>query len=214
VSVNIVDISPEIFPEVPGCPALAIKREVRSAAIEFCLRSKYWRADLTAINSVASQGEYTLTAPTDSVFIESLAVKHNDILLEWTTERELDEDSSTWRTDTSNQASSVIATAENKIMLYPAPESSVAGVIKVKVVLKPSTTATTLPSELRDQYLDAITAGTKSRLMAMPGQAWSNPQMSVYYRGVFDRGIDDARMAVAKYGAYRKSARIIAKGYS
>lgn len=51
---------------------------------------------------------------------------------------------------------------------------------------------TELP-DVMDEWTDTIRSGALSRLFAMPGQPWSNPQAAAYYRALFEEGITQAK---------------------
>lgn len=52
---------------------------------------------------------------------------------------------------------------------------------KALIILKPRPGCTSVPDSILDRWPDCIAAGVKARLMAMPGNDWSNPQLSGYY---------------------------------
>jgi len=187
-----------VIPEVMGCPIFVAVESVRDAAIEFCARSRYWRANLTPVNVVAGQAAYTLSPPADSIIHEILSVRHNTFVVSPTTEFSLD-DSPSWRLLTSSQAEEWYSNEQNVINLTPTP--SVAGTAKldVRVILKPSRTALNIPSQLYDHYLEEVAAGAKARLMVMPGVEWINPALAGHYKTIFDAGIKNAR-GVANMG--------------
>lgn len=208
----IADFIPRVKPEISGGVDTVIIRYIRDAAIEFCDRSWYWRQDLTPINTLAGTSTYTVAPPVDSVISEILTVKHNDIPLKPSIEADLDASNPKWRTEQAEQAERWTATARDSVTLYAAPSVSATGTIKIKAVLKPSQTATTLPNSLYDNYLNAIAAKAKSLLMAMPGETWSNPERSDYYQAIFEKGVSDAKVSAIK-GYNRTTMSMTPPGY-
>lgn len=191
-----------VIPEVIGCPIFVAVESVRDAAIEFCNRSRYWRVTLASINIVAGQATYTLIPPTDSSISEILSVRHNTFVVNPTSEFSLDGQYPSWRLLTSSQAEEYFSNERNIIRLTPIPSVSGTANLDVRVVLKPSRTSTTIPDQLYDHYLEEVAAGAKARLMVMPGVDWSNPDLALYYRTVFESGIKNARgVAVTGYNA-------------
>lgn len=192
----ITDFLPRARPELAGCVDAIIVNYLRDSMIDFCDKSWYWQDTLATVNTVAGTALYVIPAPTDALIADIITVRHNDIQVSPSTEAGLDEMIPSWRTQTGEQAVAWIASERNKVTLYPTPTA--AGTLKVKAVLKPSQTATTVPQQIFDHYLEAIAAGAKWRLMAMPEREWSNPQLALYYRDVFMRGISDAKMSAIR----------------
>ena len=91
---------------------------------------------------------------------------------------------------------------QNKnFVLYPIPQADDTVLpISVLVAFVPVLTATTIPDQFAEKYLDALMAGTKAKLMAMVGQPWSNPQAAAYFNGLFEAGITDATTERMKGG--------------
>ena len=55
-------------------------------------------------------------------------------------------------------------------------------------VVEPRQTATTLPQILIDDYPQALACGAISKMAAMPGKAWSNPQLAAEMKPYFVDG--------------------------
>lgn len=196
---DISSLCSRVTPELTGCPDVVAIEYLRDAVIEFCDRSWYWAEELSPINTVANTATYTLSAPSGESIISSIiSVSHKDTVLKRRTETEMDRLISGWKDEGGLQANSYTSTVVNVIRLYPYPTDSVTGAIKARVALKPSRTATTIPQSIYDNYLEAIAAGAKSRLMAMTNQPWSNPAMSAYYQSIFDRGITSAKIVFVR----------------
>jgi hypothetical protein len=65
---NISTLLPQIQPDLPGCPAGMVLRELRRAANEFCRDTGAWTKELTAIHTVVDQTDYAVTL-TESAYV-------------------------------------------------------------------------------------------------------------------------------------------------
>ena len=202
---NITSFLPRVRLEIVGCIDAIIVSYLRDSMIEFCDKSWYWQETLPTINVIAGTALYLIPAPADALISDIISVRHNDIKVSPTNEDAMDDLSSAWRSQTGAQAIAWIASERNLVTLYPIP--SVAGTLKVKAALKPSQTATTIPDQIFNHYLDPVAAGAKWKLMAMPGMEWSNPSLSLYYRDIYMRGISDAKMSAIR--GYNRSTMTI-----
>ncbi len=83
-----------------------------------------------------------------------------------------------------------LAIERGLLSLYPTP--SQAEPLVVRAAYTPTESATTLPDFLGQDYRDAVTGGAKSILMAIPGKAWTNPELVMFHRAKFDAAISTA----------------------
>lgn len=67
------------------------------------------------------------------------------------------------------------------------------GLLTVEASLKPSKTATTIPTEVYTDFEEALHSGARARLYAMPNKPWSNPNQVKFERTMFEDAVRDAR---------------------
>jgi hypothetical protein len=67
------------------------------------------------------------------------------------------------------------------------------GLLSVEAALKPSKTATTIPTEVYTDFEEALHSGARARLYAMPNKPWSNANQVKYERAMFEDAVRDAR---------------------
>lgn len=72
------------------------------------------------------------------------------------------------------------------IVKPPAPGAK----IEIRGFLKPILTATAAPDFVINQHHELIADGALSRLLTIPGQAWSNPQLGAYHGSLWQRQLD------------------------
>jgi len=70
--------------------------------------------------------------------------------------------------------------------------------LKLRLIVRPSDTATGLPDDLALRFRDEIHVGAKSRLMLYPGKPWTNPDMAGVYSQAFNALVNQATAAAAR----------------
>ena len=190
---------------VPDCPMALIVEAVRQACIEFCQNSRYWRKELDAFYTVATDSEYELITPTDSTIADVLLIKVNKEVLEPKTQDDLEVIYNEWR-DQSGEPKYFFLKNTNTSILVPKP----IGVypVRVLVALKPTQSAQGVDEIIYEEYKDAIKHGALAYLMLMAEKTWSNPNMSAFYQSQFESSIQESKMRAEKGYALRKTFRV------
>lgn len=154
---------------------------IRQAAIEFCERTRFWRyEDEFAITSTDIDG---LTAPSGSVIYDIDAVWFNGRKLTPKTTGQLVLEP-TWRSGATAQTSTpkyVTQTEPNTIQIVPFQT----GQLKFALFLKPSQDATEVPDFLVDQHRETIAHGALARILLIPNQSFTNPDMAAAFGMAF-----------------------------
>ena len=75
---------------------------------------------------------------------------------------------------------------QNAIRIVP----SSAGTLYVCFRLKPDPNATIVPDFLAREYREVIGWGALGRLLTIPGQSYSSPDLATYYKTLFEQKID------------------------
>ena len=186
--IDIDDFLPEVLRYSPNANDLVAERFIRQAARELCERCKLWKeTDTIEITTPEMQGVLTIDGA-DIVSIE--AAKLDDATLEPKTTGWLDVEYPFWTIDTtpSGPARYVTQLRPNTVTVVPAVE----GTLKARMVLRPSRTATTLPSFLLERYSEEIGRGAAGRILMEPDS--ENPQLGLVHAGWFDRRL--SRLAI------------------
>ena len=68
----------------------------------------------------------------------------------------------------------------------------------LKVVYKPTYDITEIDDIMYNDYVESVVAGAKRRLIAIPGQPWSDDERAMYYKAVAKRGMSHAKRIVQK----------------
>jgi hypothetical protein len=167
---------PNVMPFVPGCPEFEVENRLRKAAIEFCERSRIWRArGVTLVTStVAGQTGYT---------VPSLPVHAGlcHIFVAWRGTDERDEVRVLEESDAddieptaaASRDFGIMLTSRSTLNLLPPPDS--AGiVVRGSVAYCPSDDADGVPNALFVEWREAIEKRAIAELMLQPGKPWSS----------------------------------------
>ncbi len=182
----IASFLPKVYQYAPNCAEPAALDAIRSAAIEFCERTRLWRTTLAL--TVTTAMTVTLTPISDSVIhdIETI-VWDNGKVLEPVTTRYLDERFPLWRAEElTGQPSYYTQLTEDAITFAPFE----AGTASAYVRLKPTYSCTTLPDFIFNRYLDVIRAGVLARLLMLPGQIFYDPAKAAIFQKEFQDHLD------------------------
>lgn len=179
-----------VLVETPGCPIPMARMQVISAADEFCRQSRCWNEFQDFITLVDGVNEYDIDSPADAVAHVVLGAWVGSVALTPASIAELQLVLPAWRVATGNLPRYYNKMLDrSSIAVYPIPAGSLGAQLSLRVSYAPSASAKTIPDFLAERYREAIASGTKSRLMAMPGQPWSNPSLVSYYRDIFVSGM-------------------------
>jgi hypothetical protein len=82
---------------------------------------------------------------------------------------------------------------DDTFLLYPIPDSTVVGGLTIRASFAPNNAALTVDDVLFDDWVETVAAGALQRLMAMPGQQFTDVHASAINRATFEGGINFAR---------------------
>jgi hypothetical protein len=189
------DLLPYILPEVPGAPDTLVKQAIMRSANEFCREAGVWNEIQDPLIVLDNINEYEIDTPTGAqlVTIKSIWMVNRE-LVPVTMER-LQELIPNWQeAKGSDPAYYNAANDYTSFRIYPIPYGANKAKMTVRAVYTPNQFGTFLPQFLVDIYLDEILAGAKFRLMSMPGKAWSNGELALLNKAMFDDGITKAKV--------------------
>lgn len=193
-------LHPYCLPELPGVPAPMLDAYINRAWFDFAKNSLCWN-DWQDIDLQDGENTYPLSLPSGAaVYTVIDAQQGSNVLIPRGHEQLLIYDAAyAERRGTPNGYS---LAQDKSLVIYPIPQADdIVLPVRVHAAYVPVVSATSIPDQFANQYLDALSAGAKSRLMAMAGQPWSNPQMAVFYSSIFDTGVTSAVVERMKGGA-------------
>ncbi len=189
----LADFLPYVLPHAKMVPDPVAEFNLKLAAIEFCERTRCWRH---AISVAVSSNNHTLVAPELTTIHEFEEATHEGRLLvptQYTSlppqvlSGELVEGLPHW----------ISQTEPGQVTIFPYQT----GTLRMTVFLKPrhgTQYGTDAANPLRDalamvpafmlsQHAEALACGALSRLLAVPGKPWSDPQRAMYHKMEFDK---------------------------
>jgi hypothetical protein len=170
----------------PGCADPTMYFGIRQAAIEFCERTRLWRFDDEF--QVSFDDAEGISAPYGAEIHEMEAVSFNGQPLEPKTTSWLDEHMRGWRT--AGQVTGVpnyfTQTEPDTIRLVP----FMAGTLGLHLWLKPTQDADQLPDWMVDQHRETIAHGALARILLIPNQSFTNPEMGMVFANAFQSKLD------------------------
>lgn len=200
MSVAIIDLLTKVYQYAPSCAEAAAVDAYRAAAITFCERTRLWRADLTCVATTnpvpvvaytASPLANKITLPADAELFEFGPMLVDGRKVDPGSIAEIDEKYPTWRTDTSTGTPSYFTQKQDdEIQFVPSFDTTATAAIKANVILKPTETAETIPSAIAAKYRTALAHGALGIVLSLPGQAFTNPSLAMYFTGKFEAELD------------------------
>lgn len=215
---DLTDFIPDVSSYVKGADkaenqAFLIAQTLRTVR-DFCKKTWIWRETLTKIDVVEDDGDYVLSPGTDNCdspevhwldWVKYKVDGQDDdqftYLTAWNLETE-EVDTSTGISagfvNTSGDAPQVFwMDPEDILNIRPTPNATAAGTanMQVKAILSPKLDATTVPTILYDDWIEAIAFGAAARIMKMAGKKWYNPELAKFYeREYLKKRNDETRM--------------------
>lgn len=178
---NITEFLTHVITYVPGCSEPLALQQIRDVCIDFCSKTSIWQETLDSIDVAANTREYLVQPPLNSQILSIAGAwyKRRPIGI-------LNADSSQLVPEqlASGFAGEQTAPGEPNTVLYslvdksitvnPVPASDLTAAITLRVVLRPTRTATTVPDFLLTDYEYAIAQGAISRITRIPGQTFTD----------------------------------------
>lgn len=185
VTYTFADFCPYVAPVLPMCPLPTIEDAVRDAIITFCDKTWFWRQWLeTTIVVVEGDTEAALDLPSNTRLVGVVSVQELD-----------DATEQTWG-DFVDPATYQMSRFDYypKILFPDGAEEDFEA--RVRVALKPTRAATSIPEWMFEDWADVISDGAKWWLLSMSNKPWGNSQEAPLYRDRFLVGIGMATSKV------------------
>lgn len=192
------DFFPYVLPEVPGAAEMVVEHAVRAACIEFCEKSLILTRDHDPITVLQNIVDYDLEPPTGYLVIkvqkawldnQPLSPLAPDMVKEAATYNRL---FSSYQSAPSTP-SHYLQKDERTISVWPVPDKKYTNGLTLRVALKPTRTGSTIEDVVFQDYAEVIASGALYRLMASPGKAYTNPDLAVVHKSLFEQGVNTAR---------------------
>ena len=203
------DFLPDLAAHLPGCPNFTIEHELRRAAIQFFERSRAWKATLepTQVRDGQPEIEIEPDNPNEESIVRIEAAWFDGKLIKVISADELDASfHDDWMGHTGTPIGYVTLIA-GETRLYPAPIA--AGLLRVRVSIRPSDKATQLPDGLMT-YRRAIGQGAMAQLRLYSAQPWTDIALASVNAAAFNEAIDKLTIhATRSHGRARMPSKTV-----
>lgn len=197
----LIDLTPQLLGEVPGCPDITAMNALRNAAIEFCEKADAWVETQDGFQLQDLVSVYDVDAPAGAQVVRVMQAWVDGREVFGKPQEEVDRLVPAWRTQPGNLPLYFNSPDDPALVkLYPTPSNLSGQQIVLRVAYAPSALAKSIPTSLGNKHLETLLAGAKARLMAMPNKAWSNATLAGYHGEVFANAITSKRIAALHSG--------------
>ena len=204
LTIDPLEFMPNIAPAFNLAPTAIIRSWIIEACRKFCWESLLWRERIDPVSVVADQAEYDLTANAivfydtsdqvndvaDIVTLEHIELEQID--LETTSERYLDENERGWRQRVESRSRRFIMDNKRQLRLVYTPTQAIADGLDMWPTLMPRRDATLIEQFIYDDYRLAIENCTMAFMLEMPGVPWNDPKGALFYWTKWEMYMEDA----------------------
>lgn len=202
----------DVMPEVPGASVALAERAIKSAALDFMLRTGLLRKTVsgidhpggaTPISIAASMGGSEIATRVLGVWFEgkSLPIKSAE---------ELSQDWPDWNTRLGTPEFAVVESLDS-LWLSPSPATAQTNKVSIRVIYAYSDVAASIPDTIFGLYSKEIAYGAKSRLLAMPKKPWTDQALAGAYAAIYSGAVDAGATRAGMPGGAR--LRVTPRGF-
>lgn len=185
-TVSIEALLPDVLVHTPACPDPLALQAILAAATDFCDRSLIWREVQDAESIQRADMPLQMIAPAHGRVTRVLSASFSGTALHPATDDALRAALPTYETDAGVPTYYTLVDDET-ITLIPPPGER--GNLVLHLAFAPRVGAKVLEKFLFTRWREVITSGTLRRLLAVPGQTWSNDRLAAYYATKFEQGV-------------------------
>ena len=175
--------------ECLSAPELLIEHQIQRTIIDFCERSQIWQEDVGPLQVIAGIDTYEISASrTERVVQVKDVYAENDSgdLVEF----EYGAGLCSWSWYHDGPYNISVAPLEylegrQLIIVAALTPQLYSGQFKFSRIVT-------------DEYFDAIAAGAKSRILAVPGKEWTNPQMAAANKAMYEQALNGAMVRAGR----------------
>lgn len=210
---------PYVLPYALGAPEPMALQELRTACIEFC-NTTLLDQEIATATATANKADYEIAVPPHKALTKILGVLYQDT---WLTPTPVESVRSALALR-GNVGSATVqaATPETyfqktptsaEISLYPVPDVTTVSMLTIRAAFAPARTATQVEDFLFDDWVDVIAAGALWKLAAVPGQSYTNPDVSARAAAQFNSALRSASIQ-ARTGQIAAASRVRPRSFA
>lgn len=194
---------PRMLPYLPGCSEPLAQQALLDAAIVFCEDTQALRAELDDFETAPGQAAYELNVPSAQQVARILEVRVEGRVIPAVAA----EDVNLLNHATGHPMAYYTDRTDSQftLRLFPTPDD--AYTVSVRAAVRPTRDADVLEDDLFDLWSDAVLFGAVARVMAVPGQPFSDPAGSMNYSIMAARAASKARVE-GNFGRVRSTSRV------
>lgn len=209
---------PHIQPWLMASPEPLTRSALLRAAREFCEKTSIIQLTVGPLAATVGQPDFAFTLPTN---LELARVK-----FAWWGLAPLDllapdeigsplvyTPTAGTQTRQNGTPSAALLTGPLTISVSPPPNATAANMLTMRVAVRPTLSATTVPDELYTDWLDAIVARACLLLAGVPGATMVNAEQAVLANQTYVRLVSNA-CDVARRGRHQKSMRVLSAPFA
>ena len=189
------DFTEFVRPECQGVPSFLLEKAIRDSAIEFCKRTGVFIPEPEEILITGGINEYDLSLPTGTELNFITDIFANKTRLEAISYSALLHKIG----DGAEKGTPAFYSQKDNTSFFLAPIPDVADTLRVLYSLKPSANSSSIPDTIGKENREAIAQGAIFRLQMMPNQPFSNPNLALAKKSLFDKEVGKAIRQV-KFG--------------
>lgn len=209
----LTDIAPLVVIHTPMVPSPIIEHHILLAVRELCTQCRVWQTDISLTTTGATTE--ALTAPLNTEIVDPLPKASYFVSSTATTGRPIElramgqviERDPSWASRTGTPEWFVLPDL-NKVILIPKPPT--AAVVKFRVCLRPTLTATSFDDRVGSYFNEQIARGALARIFAMRNRPWTDLPSAADYRAQWEQ--DKASASVTGPDQYGRVPRSVAYG--
>ncbi|PTM61900.1 hypothetical protein [Phreatobacter oligotrophus] len=189
--IELEELLPDVLVHVPACPEPLAIRYLREAAMQLCEASLSWRESET-LKVTTPECEAVMTTQ-DAQIIRIEAAYLDQRPLEAVDVAWLDDNQPGWEfryTDNDGMARYIVQKAWNTVAVVPRQP----GDLSVRLILKPSRDALTIPEAIADRWHDALAGAAAAKVLLTNNLEIANPQLGAALWGKWEQQIDSIRV--------------------
>jgi hypothetical protein len=196
-------LTPDIRVEIPEIPAFVAERQLLRALREFAEETRAWRVNIQ-VGVIASTATVDITSllPTGSEVVDIISMKDSVTggrPVSPTTFVRLDKEHPLWRDEEALNAQGYVLDGNNTLRFVFTPSTTVANKYNVRVALKPIlATALTIDDVIANKYDELLVHGALARLYIIPRKPWTDANLALFHKNIFDAGKQSARTQAAE----------------
>lgn len=182
-----------------GCSSMTISTHLQAAMDEFCSATSIWVETLDPIGLMAGQDTYDIPVDANTRVIGIESVMYNGFPLKPMTSRALTGFFPTWEVwdDGINQIMAYrveMDDTDQNLTVWPSPTDNEPASVVMRVTLKPTSTATSIPGFIYEDWRTVIGSGALAQILLIPGKDFTNPQLAQVHDAKFRTGKSRAKV--------------------